>query len=268
MNGVLAARTQSFEDAREQLREELVGDRAARIIDKMRDDIDDLLASGATLEEVAKETDMKLAQIDWTRESSDDIAGYAAFQTEASKVKAEDFPELIALEDGGIFALRLNEVVAPELQTLDAVRADVVAAWKVAETSRLLMAQAEALLPKITPDADMAALGLTVTQESALTRTDFIDKTPRDFLDGIFAMEPGTARTFATPGGAIIVRLDAVNEPDPTSPEVANALQALKAQTANGQAQDLYQFFVNDVQTRAGLQLDQNAINAVLTNFQ
>lgn len=268
MNGILAARTQSFEAAREQLREELVGDRAARLIDQMRDDIDDLLASGATLEELAKETDMKLAQIDWTRDSSDDIAGYAAFQQEATKAKTEDFPSLIALEDGGIFALRLDEVVAPELQPLDAVRADVVTAWKAAEISGRLTAQAEALLPQITPGADMAALGLTVTQESALTRTDFIDNTPRDFLNGIFTMAPGTARVFPTPEGAILARLDAISAPDPTSPEVANALSAIKSQVANGQAQDLYRYFVNDVQSRAGLQLDQNAINAVLTNFQ
>lgn len=268
MNGVLAARTQTFEEARKQLREELVVDRAARLIDQMRDDIEDLLAQGASLEEIAKETDLKLGSIDWTRESSDDIAGYAAFRREATKVKAEDFPALTSLTDGGVFALRLDEVLPSELQKLDDVRDDVIAAWTIAETEKRLKAQAEALMPKITPGSDMAALGLTVTQETDLTRTEFIDNTPPDFLTGVFEMTAGEVRVFPAPEGALIARLDAVNAPDQASPDVANALAAIKAQTASGQAQDLYQYFVNDVQGRTSLQIDDSAVNAVLANFQ
>ena len=268
INGVFAARTVSFEEAREQLNEELAVDRARRLIDQMHGQIEDLLAGGATLEEIAAETDLQLGQLDWTAESSEDVAGYAAFQEEAAKVTGDDFPSVIALEDGGIFALRLDELLAPELQPLDAIRSDVEAAWREAETTSRLMAQAEALLPQITPEADMAALGLTVTEERDITRTDFIAGTPQSFLAGVFRMGSGEARVFAAPGGALIARLDAVHAPDESNPEVAAARAALSEQAANAQAQDLYQYFVNDVQARAGLALDQSAINAVLANFQ
>jgi len=268
INGVLAARTVSFEDAREQLREELAVDRARRQIDQLRGDIDDLLAGGATLEEVADETDMQLAKVDWTRDSSEGAAGYAAFQQEAAKVTADDFPAVVALDDGGIFALRLDEVLAPELQPLDTVRDEVEAAWRDAETTRRLTAQAEELLPQIKPDTDMAALGLTVTVESDITRTDFIAGTPRSFLDGVFRMEPEQVRVFETPGGALIARLDAVHAPDETDTEISSARDALTQQAASAQAQDLFQYYMNDVQSRAELSLDQNAVNAVLANFQ
>ncbi len=114
----------------------------------------------------------------------------------------------------------------------------------------------------------MAALGLTVTEERDITRTDFIAGTPQSFLTGLFKMEAGESRVFEAPGGALIARLDAVHALMSQTPEVDAARTALSEQASNAQAQDLYQYYINDVQARAGLALDQNAINAVLANFQ
>jgi len=58
INGILSAQSTSFEDAKASLRDELAADRARRIVEQQITDIDDLLAGGATLEEVADETDM------------------------------------------------------------------------------------------------------------------------------------------------------------------------------------------------------------------
>ncbi|MDU8929731.1 SurA N-terminal domain-containing protein [Alisedimentitalea sp. MJ-SS2] len=268
MNTVLAARTTSFEEAREALREELALDRARRQIDTAREDIDNLLAGGATLDEIADETDMQLGQVDWTADSSDGPAGYAAFRDEAAKVTIEDFPSIIALDDGAIVALRLDEVLAPELQPLDSVREAVTAAWTQAETSARLQALAEDLLAQITADSDMAALGLTVTQESEVTRGGFIPGTTPEFLDAVFAMQPGEARSLATPSGALIVRLDAVHDPDMENSDIATLQEVLANQASSSQSQDLFQYFINDVQSRAGLRLDQTAINAVNAGMQ
>ena len=65
VNGVLPAINTSFEDARPDLQEDLAADRARRVIEAQAQSIDDMLAGGATLEEVAAETDMELGQIDW-----------------------------------------------------------------------------------------------------------------------------------------------------------------------------------------------------------
>ncbi|MDQ2088551.1 peptidylprolyl isomerase [Marimonas arenosa] len=267
VNGVLAARTTSFEDARDDLREELAGDRARRMIDDMRDGIDDLLAGGATLEEVAQETEVRLEQVDWTPDASDAAAGYAAFQQEAGRVTIEDFPEIFALDDGGIVAMRLDAVVAPELQPLDAVRDAAEDAWRAQNLSERLTARAEALLPQITPEADLAALGLTVTEERDITRGSFVPGTTPQFLQAVFEMQPGEAQVLPIPDGALIVRLDAVNPPDTNDQDVSALGAALVEQAASAQSQDLFQYFINDVQTRTGLELNQQAINAVNANL-
>jgi peptidyl-prolyl cis-trans isomerase D len=56
VNAVLEATETSFEEARADLREELADEAARREIAVMREEIDDLLASGATLEELAETT--------------------------------------------------------------------------------------------------------------------------------------------------------------------------------------------------------------------
>jgi peptidyl-prolyl cis-trans isomerase D len=268
VNGVLAAQKQSFEEARKTLHEELAQGSARRELDQMRDDIDDLLASGATLEDVAKETDMQLAHVDWTKDSSEGAAGYAAFQEEAAKLTTNDFPAVIALDDGGLLAMRLDEVLPPKLQPLDQVRDDVVTAWEEDTLTSRLVAKAEALLPKIDPTTDMASLGLTVTQEKDITRQGFITGTTADFLPAVFKMAVGESRVLPMPGGAEIVRLDAIHKPDDTDKDVTALRDALEQQAASARAQDLFQYYINDVQGRAGLKLDQNAINAINSSFQ
>ncbi|MFW5881237.1 MAG: SurA N-terminal domain-containing protein, partial [Roseicyclus sp.] len=69
VNAVLEATETPFEEARDQLREELADEAARRAIADMREEIDDLLASGATLEELAETTEMELGQIDFTPEA-------------------------------------------------------------------------------------------------------------------------------------------------------------------------------------------------------
>lgn len=268
VNGVLPARSMTFDEARPELRDELAADRARRVIDTQSNDIDDLLAAGATLEELARETDMQLATVDWTPDASNGAAGYTAFQEAAGLAQEGDFPALIRLDDGGLAALRLDAVLPPRLQPLDDVRDDVAAAWSETEVARRLGEQANALLPQISAESDMAALGLTVTQETDITRGGFVPGTAPEFLKTVFDMEPGTARLVAQPGGALIVRLDAIAPPDANDPEVTGIRDALSQQSSSGQAQDLYQYFVSDVQARAGLRLDQRAINAVNANFQ
>lgn len=267
INGVLAAHTMSFDEARPTLRDELAIDRARRQIDDERDKIDDMLAGGATLEEVVRETDMELATIAWTKDSSDGAAAYSAFQDEAAKVSEGDYPSVIGLDDGGIAAMRLDAVLAPELQPLDQIRDAVTETWRQDTLSRTLEAQATALLPKIDAETDLASLGLTVTAEQDVLRSSFIDGTPPGFLDAVFHMKPGEARVLPMPGGAVLVRLDALNPPDENDSDVAALHRQLSQQAANGQAQDLFQYYINDVQSRVGLRLDQQAINAVNANF-
>ncbi|KKL70241.1 hypothetical protein LCGC14_2106890, partial [marine sediment metagenome] len=125
VNAILPAQNVPFEEAREMLEETLAISRATRAVEARAQEIDDRLAGGATLEDLGKETKMNLGTIDWTEDSSDGIAAYGAFREAAAGLSADAFPQIDQLDDGGIFAMRLDETKPERPNPFDAARAEV-----------------------------------------------------------------------------------------------------------------------------------------------
>lgn len=266
VNGKLAARTTSFEDAQAELREELAAERARRLIETQSENIDDLLAGGATLEELTQETDLELGTIGWTADSDDAIAAYAAFRSAAEAVTASDFPTVEFLEDGGLFALRLDEVLPPRPEPFEDAKDKVLADLQQQRLDEALRAEADRLVTDLAASGDFAATGLSVKVENGLTRTAFIDGTPADFMTQVFSMKKGDLRIVAGPGRVIIVRLDDILPPDQNE-ELDRLTQALQVQMDQALAQALFAAYARDAQLRAEPRVDEQALNAVAASF-
>ncbi len=266
INGSLAENITSFAEAESELRDELAAERARRTIEVQAEEFNDLLAGGATLEELTAETEMELGQIDWTDQSSDGVAAYDGFRTVAQAVSEGDFPEVEFLEDGSIFALRMEEELAPRPEPLESARSRVIAAWVQDETAKALLAQANTVLTQLATDGDFTETGLPFRVENALTRTAFLEDTPVNFMTEVFEMELGELRVIAGNGTALIVRLDETLPPDETD-ELKQMQQALGAQLNQALAQNIFDAYVRDAQRRARPVLDQQALNAVQANF-
>ncbi len=266
INGSLAANNTPFEDAEPALREEIASDRARRLIEAQSEDINDMLAGGATLEELVAETEMELGQIDWTGDSDESVAAYDGFRTAAELVREGDFPEIGFLEDGSIFALRLDEELPPRPEPLDSARDRVAAAWTAAETNKALLDQAASVLVELATDGDFTATGLPFRVENALTRTAFLDDVPPSFMAEVFEMEPGELRVISGNEAAMIVRLDEILPPAETD-ELRQVQEALTAQLDQALAQNIFDAYVRDAQTRARPVVDQQALNAVQASY-
>ena len=273
VNGVLNAQNITFEEVRDDLAAELAPDRARRVIEAQASGIDDMLAGGATLEELAADTDMEMQTIDWSEEVDAGIAAYPAFRNAAAALQADDYPTLIELDDGGIFAMRLDEELPPRLLPLEEMREVALAGWQAEETMRLLRERADAIVAGYATTGDLAAEGLTVTEERNITRDQFIPGTAPGFLTRVFQMEPGDLAVIDGPvEGAgptvLIVRMDEILPADQNDPGVTALRERLSESGRAGLAQDLFQAYVGQLQSQAGVRLDQAAINAVHTNFQ
>ncbi|APX24847.1 MAG: peptidylprolyl isomerase [Rhodobacteraceae bacterium] len=268
VNGVLAAQETSFEDAVPDLRDALVFDRARRVIEGMAQDIDDELAGGATLEELASDTEMELGQIDWTAESDSGIAGYETFREAAQAVTRDDYPAIETLGDGGIFALRLDELREPAPAPFEDVRDRVETLWEQEQAQEALVAQAQDLVPALSGDGSFEESGLDPVEETGLTRNAQIDGLPRAVLEAAFDMDPAEVRVVPGAGEALVVRLDTITPVNADEPQVAQLGNLLRDRAANSVSQDLFNALNADIQSRAGVTIDQSAINAVLSNFR
>lgn len=269
MNAILMAQETSFEEARETLSEEVAAERARRVILDRADALEDLLAGGATLEQLAEETEMELGRIEMEPDTAEGIAGYTAFREAAQAAQPGDFASLAELEDGGIFALRLDEVREPQLKPFEEVRAEVAEGWRAAETRRRLAALAAELLAQLENGAALESLGLVVTRHTAVARNAFLESAPPGLVDTAFGLEAeGAAAVIDAGQGVHLVRLDAVIPADPAEPEMQGLRRAIETQAAQGLALDLADAFTMAIQSEAGIFLDQTAINAVHAQIQ
>lgn len=269
VNAVLPAHITSFEEAEPQLRDQLAADRARRVIDAQIDTVDDLLVGGATLEEVARETNMELGSIDWHPGLTEGIAGYDSFRAAAEAVAEGDYPEVIQLEDGGIMALRLDGIDEPRIQPLEDVRDAVLRGWRAKATVAALKAQVEPQLAELRAGKGFDELGLTVTEVKDMTRRDYRPEAPAAFIDTVFGMAEGQVEVIEGEGRLFVLRLDSIAPPasDTADEDLARLRTALQDQAAADIGQDLFQILADDIRTRAGVELNQAALNAVHANF-
>ena len=266
VNGILPAQSTSFEEARPILQQELAMTRAVRAVEARAQEFDDQLAGGATLEQLAEETQMELGQIDWTPETDAGIAAYAGFREAASALEAGDFPKIEQLDDGSIFAMRLDEELPERPNPFEDAIEDVRAVLDSERTVEALTAQAEALVPELNSAEDFAAAGLDAVIETDQTRNAFIEGAPETFMTELFKMAPGDVTVLPGEDSVAILRLDAIT-PASDDENAAALLAQLRTQLNQTLAEDLFAIYADDVVRRAGPQIDQRALQAVHVNF-
>ena len=267
MNAILAARETSFEDARSELHGELAADTARRQVNDMITELDDLLAGGVTLEELKDSHNMRLVSESWTDGSSEGIAAYDSFRDAVTAAAEGDFPEITLMSDGGIFALRVNKVEAPRLQTQDEVSDQVLAGWASDKRLELLAVQAQDMIPALETGESLSSLGLVEIVETDQGRDAFIDGTPPAFIADVFDMTPGDWRVIPGNSDVILVRLDAISPADQNSDDAKAIKEQFLANSTQELGIDVENAFARALEAEAGVTLNRPVINAIHAQF-
>lgn len=267
MNAILGAQETTFEEARTALAPEVANDAARRAIADRREAVDDALAGGATLEELATEQGMTLATLDLRHDSDEPIAGYTAFRDAAMAVEEGDFPEVIDLEDGGIVALRLDQIVPPEPVPFAEAEPAVAAAWRTDALSRALRARAEEIKTAVAAGARLGTFGIAQTT-GRMARDGTVPGAPAEVLETVFTLQPGAAAVVAADGYVALVVLESVVPGDPTDAGQAEIRNAIESQAEQALAEDALTLFTNALVSQAGIALDDAAVAAVHSGMQ
>ena len=264
MNAILSAQETPFDEVADELREELAIERARRQIADRYDEIEDLLAGGATLEDLARDAGMQTGRIDWQPGQSEGIAAYAEFRTAAAAARPGDFAQLVGLSDGGVFVLELQEVVPPTPRPLDSVRLQAFAGAQAQEAA--LVERALALAPQLVaegPDAFAEATGIVPEDYAGLTRLDGLQGLPAELVEAVHATAAGQTVVRAGGGQVWLGLVTAVTPPDTGDEQTARLIQAIDRELGGAMAQDVFGYFARALEREAGLRLNQAAIDAV-----
>lgn len=270
VNAILAGKTVPFEQAEPELRRQRALKLAADQIQGVAAHVEDLLSGGATLEDLAKETQLTTGQMAVTAQSTEGLAADPAFRDAAMKGDTGIETDLVQLSSGGIASIRVDSVDAPRLRPLDEVRDQVIAAWKAEERQRRLTALAEGYRDEVKGglalDALAARLGAELRKGGPVGRTETLGGASPAFVAAGFTQEQGAP--FVAPDGGEGVLLGAVTQVVPfdfaapaSKDIVANAGQRLRGQLAD----DVLALYTNAVRDAAGVTVNQAQIDAVLS---
>ena len=266
---VLPAQSAPLEDVADQLRQELALELAAKEVDGVSAQAEDLLAAGATLEDLALETDLVLSTLSYHAGVAEGLAADQAFRQAAFEVKSEDFPEIIRLDNGGLAALRLDETQAPRPQPLAEIREDAMKAWRVEALRKALLAQADDLKSQLEAKTmRIEEIGGILHQETGLNRQERPATTTAKVIERAFELAPDAVDVFDDAGQITLILVTEIMAADRQSELAKDIMQEITAQLSDGLSQDLFEAYVGQIQARADVSLNQAALNAVHANFQ
>jgi peptidyl-prolyl cis-trans isomerase D len=268
MNAILAAQETTLDAARPELLQILQTEAAARAIADKVEAIDDALAGGATLQDLSTEFGMTLASTDYAAgaDDNDTITGYTAFRSAADALAEGDFPEAILLEDGGLVAMQLVEILPPSPVPLDKITDKVTEATGAEALARALAAKAAAAKTAVEAGATLESQG-TLTPVAPTDRQATLDVGPAVVLETAFQMQPGEIRVIEDGSFVALLRLDSITAAEVTSEEGQDMQDAIRQNLDRSIAEDMAALFTATVGQQAGIALDQAVIDAVNTQL-
>ncbi len=268
VNGILSAKVTGFEEVVEELKREFSLEQARLLIDIEQSRINDLLAAGASLEELVSESGMALENTIYYEGVESKISAYSVFQSAAQKLKEGDFPEVIGLMDGGILAMRLDEILPKRLQDFSVVKENVIKSWRINAINNALISLGEEIISEVEDGTTLATFGSKYQELESLKRDSSIDTIPSMIISRSFEMKEGDLAQVADENGVFILKVVSIADGDITTPDSVTIQQQFADQLSRNLASDLFQIYLEEIQKTAGVSLNEQALEAVHASFQ
>ncbi|WP_374298890.1 SurA N-terminal domain-containing protein [Ferrovibrio sp.] len=266
--------TKSLDEAKAELRQQIALRKATEGLIKLRQQIDDQIAGGATLEEIAtahKANLNRVVDIDAQGTPPDgkpveNLPKLPAFLTEAFDMDAGGEPRIVDDVNGGFLVLKAVDVKPAALRPLNDVKDSVVAALQQRARSEAAAEAAKQIAERLRAGGDIAkeaaAVGASVQLSAPLSRGGQPAERALSpaVITALFGAKPSeivTGPAGANAANAIVAKLTRIEPADPAA--IARQKDQTAQQLAGGIAQDLVQQYRQTVQKDIGVKIDPAA---------
>jgi len=272
VEGIEPASERSLEAVRDDLKAAIAHERAAERIYARANRVEDSIAAGMTLEQVARAHGLRLlsyAAIDAAGRGPDgealDLDGLpsealaGAFDAGPGAI-----PRLTESREGAFYALRLDGITPPALRPFEAVEAEVRASWERDQRRRTMEGEAAVLLAQVGEGASLEEAARRrgwSPRRTAAFRRDGAEAgaPPPQMTQALFELRPGEATMIETPSAFLVGSVVAV---DPASEDRA-ARERLARQIASSIADDLEAQFLQALRERARVRIEADAVRLI-----
>jgi peptidyl-prolyl cis-trans isomerase D len=262
--------TESFEVAREKLAQEVARDMAGDRIAKLAGQVEDALAGGATVDDVAQRFGLKVSKIENVDANGNTIDGKpielpvsgadilkTAFSTPAGQTSS-----LNDLGESGSYVLQVDHITPAAVKPIEEVKARVIQGWQQEKRDAALAALAKEAADAVNSGQKLGELAAqrklqTFTTEP-LPRSGG-NSVPPALVANIFGAKPGTAVFAKGNDGYLVAQVKEVLAPDPAKEEPELARFSERVLTP-AMREDLLQEFDKALRARYPVNIDAAAV--------
>ncbi|HTZ35805.1 MAG TPA: peptidyl-prolyl cis-trans isomerase [Stellaceae bacterium] len=263
--------TPSFDQVKDQLTKELMLEGAQDRLDHVGNEVDDALAGGAQLADVAAKYGLKLTKIDKADIGGRDLDGKpvvlpvdlkevmkAVFDTNEN-----DTSRVNSIEDNAIFVVHVDKVIEPRVQPLADVKDKVVAGWSAEQKQDAVKKKSQALAAAVAGGATLAKAaadnGLSVATTPPVPRgADASAPVPGALLVKLFKAKPGGIVVADDAAGAYVAQLKEIKTPDTVPDDKA---KALSTELANSLRYDMVGELTDALKQRFPVTIHRNVLD-------
>ncbi len=274
IRGVRLETVTPLDDVKETIRRDLAMMEARDTILDESVAMDDEIAGGATLEEIAERTAALYATVGSIDATGRDPAGDAVadlpaipgFLNAAFEAEEGVEPVLVEADGGGYYALSVDGIIPATLRPLDEVKDDVIAAWKDAQRTEALAELANDMRARLEEGSTLAALATEqekdVQTSPPVRRSDQTAPLTLAIVDSLFRADTGAVVGGEAGDGYLIGTLKEVvaNNADVEQAAVDSTAERYSRQFAT----DVVQIFSRNAVDRHPLLLYPNAIDETM----
>lgn len=170
---IVPERAQEFDEVKLKLEDDLKSDQANDTLYELKNKIEDALAGGAKLTEIAKEHNLQIQVIDMVDKNGQNIAKKPVLPAEYQNLILENAfslaegadTNILESANGTAIVVHIDKVIPQTIPELNQIREKVVASWKEARQQE----KAAEIAQKITTQADSMEKLTELARENGLT---------------------------------------------------------------------------------------------------
>lgn len=233
VEGIQAGSVKPLEEVKDKVRQDVALSKATDLTYELSNKVDDAIAGGANLEEVAKQLDLKLGTVDAVDVQGKTPDGKPAeglpasiqfLKTAFSTDEGAD-SLLTETEDNGYFMVRVDKIIASKIPELGEIKNKVVAGWQDMKRAEAADNKAEVIADRMkageSADTVAATDGVEALATAPFTRDGQSDgdSLPAPLVADLFKADVGGTAVARDGDRYVVGRLKVIHPADPKSDE-------------------------------------------------
>jgi peptidyl-prolyl cis-trans isomerase D len=275
---IVPGKQRSFDEVKGEVRDKLAEERTNQEIQSLHDKVEDERASGKPLKEIAEQLKLDFREIPDIDRGGKTADGKAAIEgAAAAQVAQAAFAgspgldaEATELADGGYAWVDVVAITPEKQKTFEEAKAEITTAATEEQRRAEIASLAGKLVDRLGKGESMDAIakeagGAKVQKATGVTRNTVPQGLTQGAIQQAFALPKGGAASAATADGKsrVILRVADIKPAAPATPE---QLARLKAEVTRQMQGDIVGEYLDALQKRYGLSVNQAALRQALGN--